>query len=99
MHDAEGICNRSRVPRVNDTYASGSEVGYISGNNRHSVNNGRGSDQRVSIGTRGWDMKRGASLRGGRIDRKDASIKCGQYMILHPGSKNCALRAVAPFDQ
>jgi hypothetical protein len=78
MHDAEGIRNRSRVPRVNDGYASRFEVGYVSGNNRHPVNNGRGSDQRVSIGTRGWDMKRGALLRDGRIDSKDASIKCGQ---------------------
>jgi hypothetical protein len=49
MHDAEGICNRSRVPRVNDTYASRFEVGDGSGNNRHPVNNGRGSDQSLLI--------------------------------------------------
>jgi hypothetical protein len=72
---------------------------YILGHNRHAVNKRSGGDESVTIRTRIGYVERGASLGYSSINRKDATVKRGQNMAIHPGSKYRALLSVTPFDE
>jgi hypothetical protein len=90
---------RSGLPGVNYSYTRRLKVIHISGHNRHAMNKGCGRDECVAIGSRTGHVERGAPLGNRSINRKDAAVKRGQNMAIHPGSKNCALFSVTPFEK
>ncbi len=72
---------------------------HISGHNCQAVNQGSGGDESVTIGARTGNVERGATLRNGPINSKDATFERGQDMAIHPATKNRSLFVIAPFDE
>ena len=58
-----------------------------------------GGNEGIAVGARVGYVERRATLCYRSVNRQDATQECGNYVLIHPGTKHRTLLLIATFKQ